>query len=438
MAPRKAAATTKRPAKAQKRKTKAAAETTTAVAKRPAKTPRAAATKEKKRLTAREVALKVNTEYKSTVIRLAGETTSSYLLRRPTGIISLDIALNGGFPASAPVVLCGPDGAGKDYILWRTWAEAQRIYGENFAAAVYLTEFKADKLFMKDICGLQIALTDEELAELDAARTNIGLPALTEEERAHYKHQVGEIMIIQGEIADVAFDILAKCLESNAFQFIAVNSIGFLQTEAKEDVDSFADFAQQSNEAALLNKVLPKYAMLLNRIDNEGESNETTIVFVNQMRARRDQVRKRPGIPTQEKDKYEPGSKAWALKHGKAIELTLHKGKAHFEESSKERLGREVPWEITKGKLGTHEGIRGTFDFFYDLGADVTGDLINTALNLEVLVQGGSWISYDHPEIGFKAQGRMEAKKIVYESRELQDALRRDCLTAAKVVYRHQ
>lgn len=433
MATKTAATKTKKAAKAQN-KQKASAKTAATPTKKAATKTRST---EFKKPTAREVMAKVNASMKAPVIRMAGDTSSSYLLRRPTGIISLDIALAGGFPASAPSVLCGPDGAGKDYILWRTMAEVQRLYGESFAAAVYLTEFKADKFFMKDVCGLQIAFTKAELDEFDEARTSMGHPPLTEEQRAHYMHQVGDIMLIQGEVAEVAFDALNDCLSSNAFQILAVNSIGFLQTEAKEKTDSFEEFAQRSSEAALLTKVVPKFSMLLNRLDESGAQNETSILLVNQMRAKQD-IRKMPGRTLQERDKYRPATQSWALKHGKAIELTLHKGKDYKEEGTNRKMGREVPWEITKGKLGTHDGIRGSFDFFYDFGADVEGDLLNTALQLEVLEASGAWITYDHPTMNFKAQGRPEARKLLKSNTDLVDAVRRDCLRAADVVYKHR
>ena len=169
------------------------------------------------------------------VIKRASDYSSSYLLRRPTGITSLDIALAGGFPASAPVMITGPDGAGKDYLLFRTCAEVQRLYGDDFAMAIYLSEFKLDKPFVRDLCGLKIAATDEELDETDTARENAGLPPLTPEERERYQEQDGHIMIIEGVPAEHGFDAVIQCVASNAFQVVAVNSIGFMQTLAKLD-----------------------------------------------------------------------------------------------------------------------------------------------------------------------------------------------------------
>jgi hypothetical protein len=56
------------------------------------------------------------------VIR-GSEASSSYLLRRPTGITSLDIALAGGFPGGTVSVLVGPDGVGKDFLFWTMAAD---------------------------------------------------------------------------------------------------------------------------------------------------------------------------------------------------------------------------------------------------------------------------------------------------------------------------
>lgn len=382
------------------------------------------------------VTAKLNKGFGRTVIQQAGDMSCSYLLRRPTGILSLDIALGGGIPASAPVVIVGPDGAGKDYMLWRIAAETQKIYGDDFAMAVYFTEFLPDKKYMKDKCGLKIAMSEAELDEEDAARQASGLPALTEEERAHYREQVGSIYIISGVTAEHGFDAVMDYVESNSCQIVAVNSIGFLQTEAKEDQESFTDFAQQRNEAILLSKFAPKLSMYLNRgfVD---ERNETSIILINQVRSKDNQGPRMPGRPVQDRDKYRPAAEAHAMKHGKAIELMIHNGKKHYDESIGQIVGREKNWEITKGKLGTHEGIRGTFDYFYDFGADTLGDLVKTCKALGVL-EGTTWLSYDDKEFGFKANGEDRARQHIQDTPGLVEKLRSACLTAAKVVCRYR
>lgn len=403
-------------------------------AAKPAKPAKAAAREADDRPSISDVIRSVNAQMKNDVIRRSSEMETLYLLRRPSGIITLDIELGGGFPASATTVLVGPDGAGKDYLLWKTAAECQKIYGKEFCMAVYFTEFKADKPFMRDFCGLQIAFSEAEVEAYDEAGIAVGKPALTAERRKELKTQVGEILIIDGVIAETAFDAIMTLVESNRCQMVIINSIGSLQTDAKEAADSFSDFPQQSNEAMLINKFIPKLANVLNN-DRNGR-NETSLFIVNQMRSKRDAqpVRGRPAV---EKDKYEPGSKSWALKHGKAIELALHKGPVHRDAADNSVAGRKIRWEITKGKLGTHDGKSGEWDFFYDGGVDVVGDLVAACQRYE-LFEGASWITYEHPEYGFKVHGKEGVRRRLIESPELITHLRYECLRKAGLVYRYK
>jgi RecA/RadA recombinase len=368
-------------------------------------------------------------------VQVASKTNMSYLLRRPTGIMSLDLALAGGFPASAPSVIVGPDGAGKDYLLWRTAAETQRIYGEDFCMAVYFTEFRPDKRYMKDYCGLQIAFSEEELLELDQARQSKKLPGLTADELDHYRNQVGEFISIVGISADQGFDQIFEFLDANTCQIVAVNSIGFLQTEAKESVDSFEEFAQRSSEATLLSKALPKFAMYLNR-----GSNETSLMLLNQVRSNDTPKRAMPGRPVLDRDQYKTAANAWALKHGKAIELMLHNGAKVYDGDPKNGvvLGRKKQWELTKGKLGTHEGIKGEFNYFYGEGADIAGDLIATAVSLNVIEMSGSWLTFPDKKFGFRCQGEPKAVALLNkpDNGELVNALRDACFQAADVTFR--
>jgi len=200
----------------------------------------------------------INTHHKREVITRASDVMTSYLLRRPSGILSFDLALAGGWPAGALSVITGPDGAGKDYHLNRAIAECQRIYGDDCAVVIYSTEFKFDKLFARNMCGVQVALTDEEIAEINHSRLQHGQEPLSEEERKELQTEVGRIILIEGVIAEDGLDIVLDCVASNEFQIVAINSLGVLQTAAKEDTDSLRDFAQQSNEAILVSKFMPK------------------------------------------------------------------------------------------------------------------------------------------------------------------------------------
>jgi len=374
----------------------------------------------------------INDELGSDVIRRAEKMSTTYLLRRPTGITTLDCELAGGFPASATTVFVGPDGSGKDYLIWRTCAEVQKIYGDDFCMAAFFTEFKADKPFMRNLCGLEIAMSDEEIEEYNQARDKIGQPRLTDDEVATYQTQTGRILIMDGVTAEKGFDAVIKLVAANKCQIVVINSIGSLQTEAKEALDSFEEFARQASEATLINSFIPKLAMTMNN-DRNGR-NETALFIVNQMRSKRDAAPVR-GRPVTERDKYEPGSKSWALKHGKAIELSLHKGPKHMDAVTDLVAGRVVRWSVDKGKLGTHDGLTGEYNFFYDGGVDVVEDLI-IACRKYGIIEGTSWITYEHEEWGFKVNGKDALRMKIQENPDLYDHLRLECFRRAEVIYR--
>lgn len=370
------------------------------------------------------------------LIMRATEANCSYLLRRPTGILSLDINLAGGFPASAPSVIVGPDGVGKDFLLWQTCAHVQKIYGAAFSMAVFLTEFKPDKGQMR-MAGLQVGYSEEEIVELQEARFHLGAPPLTEQEVKDLRRQIGDIVIISGVTAEEGFDALTTLLAANVCQIIAVNSIGFLQTQVKEETESYEDNPKQSSEAQLLSRVAPKFALTMNSL---GTKNETAIFLVNQMRSKRDLQRPKPGKILQARDKLQPASQAMAMRHGMAIELTLHKGNVIWDDVEKKAMGRTVQWDLTKGKLGTHDGPKGSYDYNYDDGIDFVADIAATCVRHNVLEQSGAWYQYKHAKdsnVGFRVQGIEAVRYILRNQPEVAAAMRQDCLIAAGISYRY-
>ena len=382
---------------------------------------------------------KVNTEHGAVVIRRASEAMTSHALRRPTGIPDLDIALAGGFPGGALSVITGPDGAGKDYVLNCIIRELQRNYGEETRVAIFSTEFPYDKGFARDKCGVKVADTDEEIAEKNLSREKRGLPPLTDEEIVVLKEQIGEIYLIQGVIADHGLDIVLDFLESGACQLIAINSLGVFETAAKEGTESLEEHATQSSEAQLLARFIPKMFMLLNRGTDGGERNETTLIATNQVRANRSMPRMKPGMPVPQHLTYQPGSGSKALAHVKAIDLLLHKGAPILDKADDPptQLGRTINWELGKGKLGTQDGLKGSYEFYYDFGADIQSSLLSAAVRYGVIEQAGAWYSYKDDEgHEFRAQGQVSARRALSDSPETSAAVYQRVLAAAKIACR--
>lgn len=378
----------------------------------------------------------------------ASDSESSYYLRRPTGITSLDIKLKGGFPAGTPCVLSGPDGAGKDMLLWMTCAEQQRIYGDDFACMIYLTEFKMDKVFMKDICGFHIGFTDQEIDELNELRARVDKDPLTEEEEEWYRKQTGIVSIVEPPNADKGFDAIADGLHLGIYQVLIINSLGNLDTYAKQQKDSLEEHAQQASPASLLARFTPRCKSALNSplrdldgkviIDENGKAlrNESLLLLVDQVRA--DRHANTNTKDKRERTRYISASGSWALKHDKAIELQLHKGSKIGDKDTKGKfkiMGVERDYEVVKGKFGLHEGITGSFPVINDRGVDREADLLHVAIDCGVIHQGGAYFSYDG-ESAWRVQGKEKAIEELKDEMtfvEIRDA----CFKAHGILYRH-
>lgn len=391
-------------------------------------------------LTERTARLDAIIEANDGYVHRANEANMSYMLRRPTGITSLDLALGGGFPAAAASVIVGPDGVGKDYLLWRTMAVSQRLYGKDFAAAVYLTEFLADKRYIRDRCGLKIGLSDAEIDEINVELERRDRPRLTDEQAWHYQETEGTVITITGATAETGFDRILDFVKSNTCQIVAVNSIGFLFTEVKEAMESLAENPQQRNEAVALTKFTTHLATHLNRGGPDGERIETAVLLINQMRSK--DPPRIPGRVPSARDKMKPAAEAWALKHAKAIELALYPvegkvGRLYGPDDPNKLIGRKKAWEITKGKLGLHEGAKGEFDYYFTTGADIAGDLYDAAVSVGLIEAEGAWASLVvNGEVIMRVNGRNAFRARLTEDPELVDFIRDACCRKAPTVFR--
>jgi hypothetical protein len=371
-------------------------------------------------------------------VQRASEANTSYLLRRPTGILGLDLDLGGGWPAAATSVIWGKDGVGKDYLLWRSMAESQQLYKDDFAAVVYLTEFLTDKRYIRDRCGLKIGMSDEEIDELNALLTARGRPKLTDEQAWYYQETQGQVITITGATAEVGFDRIIDFVSSNTVQIAAVNSIGFLHTEMKDATASIADNPQQRNEAVALTKFMTKLSTILNRGGPGGERIETAVLLLNQARTK--DAPSMPGRPATEKDKMKSAADVWAVKHGKAIDLFLHNGEKIYDggkdangKPSGKQVGRRKSYELIKGKLGTHEGKKGEFDYYFRTGADVIKDLVDTGVTVGAVARSGAYYTIDDVTV----QGYDKFVSHVRELEELQHMIRSSVMKKSSILFRY-
>ena len=422
---------------AASKKTAKAKPKTKAKAKAPAaaKPPKVAPTKKgkKKELTKGErIAIlqnNINAQYKGRVIVQTGaEFANVFLLRRPSGITSLDLAIGGGFPAGGLSQIIGADGVGKDYLVNRTLANLQLVYGKDTSIALAMTELAYDKVWAKK-CGVDITLTPTEIAEYEESIHR----KFTPEEKQWAVTQTGNIQQIMARTAEELLEATAQYIASNLYQIVVVNSFGALLTMAEEEAKEGIAQKHYGGAAMPITNFMHRVHAALNMPDEYGKPNRTTILGINQFR-------ENLGKDSQWNPLKIAGG--YALKHGKLVDVFLQaRSKIRIPgrtQTQQITVGKEIHWEILKGKVGCHDGPKGMYPFTFGehgkpLGADVYLDLMVVCLQYGIIQQAGAWYAYQENGFDLRGQGQTNFAAAVINAPGAFDHLRGRCFDAAGV-----
>jgi len=371
----------------------------------------------------------VNASFKGRVLLQRGDEISNvFVLRRPTGITSLDIGIGGGMPAGGMTQIIGFDGAGKDYIVNRTIANLQTTYGNRAAVCFAMTELAYDKVYGKK-CGVRVAFTPMEIANWE---NGLGRK-FTPEEKVWATDQVGTIHQIMAGNAEELLEATAQCIESNLYQVVVINSFGALLTKAEEEADGGIADKHYGGAAGPITAFIHRLHAALNLPDSRGQPNLTTIIGINQ-------VRENLGKDAQWNPVRTAGGRA--LKHGKLVDIMLTaKSKLDLPGSDKKVIvGKEIHWEILKGKAGCHDGPKGMYPFYYGeqnypFGADVYQDLIVAATQKGIVQMKGAWLSYNGDGLTLQAQGAINFSHQVAGTPGAFELLRKKVFDASSITF---
>jgi len=365
----------------------------------------------------------INTNFKGrATIKSADEFSNVFILRRPTGITSLDMSIGGGFPAGGLSQIIGSSSVGKDYLVNLIIANLQTTYGEDASVCLAMTEMHFDKKYAKK-CGVRIALTALEISQWQQALER----DFTPEEMAWATDQVGTVNEIIASNAEELLEATAQCIESNLYQIIVINSFGALLTKAEEETDITQK--HYGGAAMPITNFMKRVHSALNSEDAHGQPNTTTIIGINQFRDNLGSDAKWNPL------KIAGGN---ALKHGKLVDVYLKaQARIKYPTDSKIILGKEIHWEILKGKAGCHDGPKGMYPFYfgeygYPFGADVYQDVIVCGVLHNILQMNGAWILWDRSGGQLKGQGKEKFAHVIADA-GLFNQLRDLCFEAAGV-----
>jgi recombination protein RecA len=294
---------------------------------------------------------------KGTVMKLSDEKVSD-IPAISTGSLGLDIALGiGGIPRGRIIEIYGPESSGKTTLAMHCIAEAQKAGG---LAAFVDAEHAFDKSYAEKL-GIQ-----------------------TE-----------NLLISQPDNGEQALEIAEHLIRSGAIDIIVIDSVAALVPKAELEGD-MGD-SKMGLQARLMSQALRKLTGTINKTG-------CCCIFINQLR---DKIGVMFGSP-------ETTTGGNALKFYASVRLDIRRI-GQIKENADNILGNRIKVKVVKNKVAPPFKVV-EFDIMYGEGISKAGEIIDLAVELNVVNKSGSWFSYNGSKLG---QGRDTVKQLIQDTPEL-------------------
>ena len=298
---------------------------------------------------------------KGAVMKLGDSGANMNIEVVPTGSLSLDIALGlGGLPKGRIIEIYGPESSGKTTVALHAVAEVQKRGG---IAGFIDAEHALDPVYAR----------------------NIGV-------------DIDNLYISQPDNGEQALEITETMVRSGAIDIVIVDSVAALVPKA--EIDGDMGDSHVGLQARLMSQALRKLTAAISR-------SNCIVIFINQLREKVGVMFGNPETTT--------GGRA--LKFYSSVRLDVRR--VESLKLAGEVIGNHTRIKVVKNKIAPPFK-EAEFDIMFGKGISKEGDVLDLAVNLNIIVKAGAWFSYNDAKIG---QGRENAKIYLTEHPELMESL---------------
>lgn len=315
------------------------------------------ATAEEKKKALESAIAHITKTYGSGSIMRLGESTCMSVDVIPTGSMSLDMALGvGGVPKGRIVELYGPESSGKTTVALHIIAEAQKQGGE---AAFIDVEHALDPKYARAL-GVDI----------------------------------DNLLVSQPDSGEQALEIAEALVRSGAIDVIVIDSVAAMTTKA--EIDGEMGDSHVGMLARLMSQAMRKLTAVISK-------SNCVAVFINQIREKIGVLYGNPETT--------PGGRA--LKFYASVRMEVRKGEPIKDGS--DIIGARTKVKVVKNKVAPPFKSC-EFDIIYGKGISRSAEVLDMAIELDIINKSGSWFSYNGNKLG---QGRENVKEILLGNAEM-------------------
>ncbi|WP_223032269.1 MULTISPECIES: recombinase RecA [Hanstruepera] len=280
----------------------------------------------------------------------------------PSGSLGLDIALGvGGYPRGRVIEIYGPESSGKTTLTLHAIAEAQKAGG---IAAFIDAEHAFDRFYAEKL-GVDI----------------------------------DNLIISQPDNGEQALEIADNLIRSGAIDIVVIDSVAALTP--KSEIEGEMGDSKMGLHARLMSQALRKLTASISKTN-------CTVIFINQLR-------EKIGVMFGNPETTTGGN---ALKFYASVRLDIRRS-TQIKETDGNVAGNKTRVKVVKNKVAppfkTAE-----FDIMYGEGVSKVGEILDIAVEHEIVKKSGSWFSYEDTKLG---QGRDAVKALIKDNPELMDEL---------------